>query len=297
MAFEPDRGESENITHNMSRNMPYARFHVAPCAVGRENGSASMNLYETPSNNSFFAVNRRVADRYNIKTFVECGTQSVPTTNLDTYLFEKLGDEGHWGEMLKLDTQGMEFGILEGAQRTLAERTVAIIAEVEFFRMYNDQPLFSEVEQLLRSNGFAFYGFTKMSYRSRKQMDKHTSIGRERILWADAVFFKDPFPGGFWNKPLTDRQNYALFSSALLLGYYDFALEVALKTWAHGEETERIKALVRNCATAPPEDAVRALRELTQRVEARPYLANIEIGRFIDQRRFTWDYDDVPNIE
>lgn len=297
MAFDPDLAECERIAKEMSENSPYARFHIAPSAVGKTNGYASMNLYNNPNNHSFLKANKALSDRFDLKVFEECGVISLPTTTLDTYLFEQLKGEGHWGELLKLDTQGLEHDILIGARRTLAERTVAVIAEVEFLHLYTDQPLFSEVEQLMRSSGFSFYGFSKMSYRSRKQMDKRTTIGRERVLWADAIFFKDPFTGGFWNEPLTERGNHALFVCALLLQYYDFALEVALKTWASGEEVDKITEFVRNCAALPPENTVKALRELTYKIEANPQLANIEAGRFVDQRRFDWDYDDVAKTD
>ncbi|NTV49867.1 MAG: FkbM family methyltransferase [Geobacteraceae bacterium] len=293
LAFEPDKNECSNINENSSENLPYAQLHIAPYAVGKIDGSARMNLFTTPSNNSFLNVNRPAAGRYNITTFTECGTEIIPVTSLDSYLFEKLSGEDYWGELLKLDTQGLEHDILQGAQRTLSERTVAVVAEVEFFQMYVGQPLFSEVELLLRSYGFSFYGFTKMSYRSCRQLDKRDTLGRERVLWADAVFFKDPFPGGFFTGQLTERQNHALFACALLLGYFDFALEVALKSWAQGEEIERIKTFVSNCAAFPPDDARSALLDLARRVEENPRMANVEIGRFVDQHRFTWDYDDV----
>lgn len=293
LAFDPDPEECEKIAKEMESG-PYASFHIAPCAIARENRREVMNLYKTPSNNSFLKANQPVIDRYGFKTFEGCGAESLPTRSLDSYLFEDLEGNGLWGELIKLDTQGMEHDILSGAQRTLAERTVAVIAEVEFFQLYAQQPLFSEVEQILRGNGFSFYGFSKMSCRSLRQMDKKNSIGRERMLWADAIFFKDPFAGGFWNKPLTERQNYALFASALLLGYYDFALEVALKAWAAGEEAKRIRSLVNSCSAASPEEALQQLRSLSERVETHPHLANVEIGRFVDERRYDWDYDDVP---
>jgi FkbM family methyltransferase len=295
LAFEPDKNECARIKTGMTQESPYAQFRLVPCAVGRVSENARIYRYAAPGNNSFLTVNRPVVDRYKIQTFEECGSQLVPTNTLDRYIFEQLTGEDYWGELLKLDTQGMEYEILEGAQRTLSERTVAIIAEVEFFQMYAGQRLFSDIELRLRSHGFSFYGFTKMSYRSRKQLDKRTSLGRERILWADAVFFKDPFPGGAPTEALSERGKYTLFVSALLLGYYDFALEVALRTWAQGEEAERINALVRRCAFYPPESSCQEIQALSRRVEERPALANIEIGRFVDQRRSMWDYDDVAS--
>lgn len=297
LGFDPDHEECAAIAHEISEVMPYALFQIAPFAVGKENGSATMNLYKTPVNNSFLKVNPAIVERYAIRTFEEAGSMPVQITSLDSYLFQQLKGEGTWGELLKLDTQGMEHDILSGATRTLAERTVAVIAEVEFFQIYSDQPLFSEVELLLRARGFSFYGFSKMSYRSRRRMDKRDSIGRERVLWADAIFFKDPFPGGFCKTSLTERGNYALFACALLLGYFDFALELALNTWAKGEEAKRVQDLVMNCAAHPSKATHTRLRELLKRVEENPALANIELGKLVDEYRFMWDYDDMVMCE
>src|SRR6266567_2061321 len=118
-----------------------------------------------------------------------------------------------FGEFIKLDTQGTEYEILQGAARALSERTVALLVEVWFCTPYQDQKLFSELELYLRSFGFAFYGATP-HYRSRKLVDKRRQVTRERPLWADAIFLKDPL-----NSPgkLSSRQIYALFICSLLL--------------------------------------------------------------------------------
>ena len=60
------------------------------------------------------------------------------------------------------------------------------IAAKSYFRMW----------KYLREWDFSFFGFTHLATRSRKGLDKHNTLGRERALWADAVFFKDPLPGG-----------------------------------------------------------------------------------------------------
>src|SRR5262249_27536117 len=145
----------------------------------------------------------------------------------------------NWGEFIKLDTQGTEFEILQGARKTLKARTVAVLAEVEFCQAYAGQRLFSEVELLLRSLGFSFYGFTTFHVRSRKLLEKSREGGRERAFYADAVFFKDPLPGGPPGAALSERGQRLLFCCALLLGYHDFALELALETWAKGPEAAR----------------------------------------------------------
>ncbi|MBW1783270.1 MAG: hypothetical protein JRL30_21325 [Deltaproteobacteria bacterium] len=172
--------------------------------------------------------------------------------------------------------------------------TGAIFLEVNFAQFYAGQKLFSEVEMFLRERGFSFYGFHGMHYRSCKSLNKMFETGRERTFWADAVFFRDPISNDTNQKLFSKRSNYVLFACALLIGYYDFALEVAIKTWAQGEETKRIEQLVHRVAHLDPAETYQKLLTLVDRVKAFPERANCEVGRFVDERRHINDYDDVP---
>jgi hypothetical protein len=174
------------------------------------------------------------------------------------------------------------------------ERSVAIVIETAFFHFYRGQKLFSDIERHLRKFGFSFYGFKEIHYRSCKSLDKMTEAGRERAFWADAVFFKDPLGMCVPDRPFSERDNHALFACALLTGYYDFALELALKTWAKGEEAVCIKELVHDAAYLDPGETYQGLLALVERVKSSPERANFEVGRFVDTRRHINDYDDVP---
>src|SRR5205823_5272419 len=154
-------------------------------------------------------------------------------------LATRYSNQPQFGEFIKLDTQGTEYEILTGAKETLSDRTVALLVEVWYCQVYDSQKLFSDIELFLRSLGFSFYG-ASVHYRSRKFLDKRRHITKERPLWADAVFLKDPLPGGYSCVQLTERQVHVLFVCSMLLGFFDFALELARTTWADGDERVRI---------------------------------------------------------
>jgi len=296
LLFEPDKEEFDRLQLHLASNAPWKVCQIEPQALGAAEGRGLLHVFSKPNNSSLRSANRALIDRYNIAGFEPTDSVSMPVTSLDKILFGDRAEENYWGEFLKLDTQGTEYEILHGAQRTLSERTIAMIVEVEFCHLYEDQKLFSELEVLLRENGFSFYGFTKINHRSRKrvpQLDKHKEVWRERALHADAIFFKDPLPGGAKQVCLSERGNYVLFACAMLLGYYDFALELALETWAVGEEAKRIEKLVRQFATLSPTQSYSDARSLAERVREKPEFANIEVGRFVDRRRHWCDYDDV----
>lgn len=296
LAFEPDEEECARLRSHLASNSPWAACELEPCALAEGDGEAVLHLLSAPTNHSLRSPNPEMVQRYNMVKWHLVGKIPLQTTSLDRVLFERRPTEDNWGEFLKLDTQGTEFEILKGAHRTLSERTVAIFTEVAFCQLYEGQKLFSEMELLLRDYGFSFYGFATLHQRSRKRLDKRIEIGQERTIWADAVFFKDPLPGGAKQVSLSERGNYVLFTCALLLGYYDFALELALETWAVGDEAKRIEKLVRQCASLPPEQSYSEALALADRARKSPEFANIEVGRFVDRRRQWCDYDDVPLI-
>jgi FkbM family methyltransferase len=56
-------------------------------------------------------------------------------------------------DFIKLDTQGTELQILNGAENAL-RTTFALNVEVEFQPLYKNQPLFGDVDAFLRQRGF-----------------------------------------------------------------------------------------------------------------------------------------------
>jgi hypothetical protein len=108
-------------------------------------------------------------------------------------------------DFLKLDIQGFELYALQGAVDVLG-RTNVVHCEVEFGQIYENQPLFSEVESLLRSRNFGLIDLvsqTKYAYEDGNE--------RDRLVWADAVFFRE------------DEQ----------LAEQDFLVQAAIATWVY----------------------------------------------------------------
>lgn len=294
LGFEPAADECDRLRTEIAKGSPWACCEIEPQALGERRGTAELHILSAPTNSSLRHPNDDFTRRYGMVKWRVLGREPLETTTLDHILFEERADETFWGELLKLDTQGTEYEILDGARRTLAERTVAVVSEVSFCELYRGQRLFSEVELLLREHGFSFYGFATLHHRSQRALDKRASAGRERLLYADAVFLRDPLPGGpAADLPTDERRLHALFTSALLLGYGDFALELARATFADGAERERIEALVKRTSAHEPTAARDAALALADDVRTSPELANVAVGRFVDARRWCWNYDDI----
>jgi FkbM family methyltransferase len=296
LGFEPDTVECERMLTTPAVYEPWAAFDLEPVALADKKDQAELFLLSAATNHSLLTPNSEFTERYKMDKWQVMGSEPLATELLDTVLFSTKKSPQRWGEIIKLDTQGTEFEILQGAKRTLDDRTVAIVTEVAFCELYKGQKLFSDVELLLRSHGFSFYGFPRIHGRSCKLLDKRTHVTAERAFYADAIFFKDPLPGAPQRKVLDDRGNYVVFTAALLLGYYDFALELASKTFASkADKLAPIKKLILQLAERSPVSAHNSVNELAQQVNNTPELANIMVGGFVDKHRPNCNYDDVLN--
>ncbi len=95
-------------------------------------------------------------------------------------------------DYLKIDIQGAELMVFQNGVEQL-KNCLAIHTEVEFLSMYKKQPLFSEVEMFLRSQGFLFHRFAPLVSRALRPMLVNDDIykGMSQMFWGDAVFLRD----------------------------------------------------------------------------------------------------------
>ena len=113
-------------------------------------------------------------------------TRSVKTVRLDD-VAETTGFD-----LLKIDIQGAELMAFQNGIERLRD-AVIIHTEVEFLPLYVGQPLFSDVDQFLRSQGFTFHRFAPLVSRVIQPVLVNNNIyeGLSQTVWADAIFVKD----------------------------------------------------------------------------------------------------------
>lgn len=90
----------------------------------------------------------------------EIGTETIQVDTLDAAMRDV---EIASPALLKIDVQGFEMPLLEGAQTTLA-KIDAIYAELSFVPLYEGQKLAGEVIQWLAERGFYLAGVYNMTY-------------------------------------------------------------------------------------------------------------------------------------
>ncbi len=92
-------------------------------------------------------------------------------------------------DYLKVDVQGGDFDVVAHAARLL-EKTLCVHIEAEFAPLYSGQPLFSDIDVCMRQRGFQLIDLVKFGWNNYKALPSHSL--RSRLLWADAIYMKDP---------------------------------------------------------------------------------------------------------
>ncbi|MBI3778768.1 MAG: FkbM family methyltransferase [Gammaproteobacteria bacterium] len=95
-------------------------------------------------------------------------------------------------DFIKIDIQGAELDVFQGGVSAL-KNVLAIMTEVEFFPLYENQPLFGDVYEFLVKSDFIFHKFMSLSGRSLKPtvFNNNPNFATQH-MWADAMFLKEP---------------------------------------------------------------------------------------------------------
>jgi FkbM family methyltransferase len=141
--IEPLR-EFETALKNLQQKL---NGDYAITAVGRSEGSFLLNVHKDLHGSTMFnETDGEAADGI---------PREIPVTTLN-----KLSLANNWGQfskiLLKVDVQGFELEVLEGAKEILPQIDV-IILEVSFFRFLKNAPEFYDVVMYMKNIGYVVY--------------------------------------------------------------------------------------------------------------------------------------------
>ena len=184
IGFEPQPAECEKLNARAQPGRLYLPYAVA-------NGERrSFHVTNTGMTSSLLRPNLKIAQLFN--NLAEL-MQVIASPLIDTVRLDDVAEIRAQGcDLLKLDTQGSEAEILAHASETL-KRCLIIQTEVEFVPLYENQPLFAEVDQLLRGHGFMFHRFLGISGRtySPLMVSGNPNAALSQMLWTDAIYVPD----------------------------------------------------------------------------------------------------------
>jgi FkbM family methyltransferase len=183
IGFEPNEAECERLNAIAAPGRRYL-----PYVIG--DGSAQ-TFYEcaAPECSSLLEPNGALVAKFAL--FVDM-LKVVSTTPVQTRRLDDLS-EAQGGDFLKLDVQGGELMVLQGATELLRE-TVVIHTELEFAPLYKGQPLFADIDTWLRARGFVLHnipGFGARPFEPMVQLMPDAEPVLSQLLWCDAIYVRD----------------------------------------------------------------------------------------------------------
>jgi FkbM family methyltransferase len=228
IGFEPDEEECARL------NATADGVEYVPLALGAEVGDATLYLTVEPACASMYPPDPdAVAER------PEHGRVSAPigeTTMRVTTLERWAVDAGVTAiDILKLDTQGSELGVLQGAG-PLLDTIRFLQIEVEFNPMYTGQPLFGDVDRYLRERGFVLWRLGELAHYGtvdggeaavplRSFYDSRLTEspgGHGQLFWGEAYFVRRDLAFGPTDPATAERD--ATIASAV--GFEDLAQSI-----------------------------------------------------------------------
>jgi FkbM family methyltransferase len=167
IAFEPNPANADALVELASRER---RITVVACAVGAVEGEREFHCDDNTFTGSLLAYHKDYVTNGMVKKL------SVPVVTLDAYR-ASTAFAGERVSLVKIDTQGHDLAVIQGASQTLRSDRPLVIAELIYMPMYLGQALPDEIFGQLRKDGYELYSLFNI----------HATI-EGRMAYADAIF-------------------------------------------------------------------------------------------------------------
>lgn len=220
IGFEPDRRAYRQLQQAGTR-VQY--FNTALFDLSCEK---TLYLTEKQQNSSFFKPNMEFLQHFpKPERFNIVAEEVFNCRNLDDILSETESPEV---DFIKLDTQGAELAILEGASDTVSRTVFGLEIEVQFAPLYEDSPMFADIDRFLRRLGFDLIDLRPVYWKRTAGARVGNSKGQ--LVFADALYFRrlDRLQGSLpANSPSGQRGKILrCLSICQVYGFLDMALEI-----------------------------------------------------------------------
>ena len=199
VGFEPAMDECERLRSSVGEGR---QEQYIPIGLGKMAGVSRLFRTVEPGCSSIYRSRADLIERYPILSCMKVvAEEEIEVTTLDAWA-DATGTTDI--RFIKLDTQGSELDILQGAERVLAD-CVGVEVEVEFSPMYAGMPVFADVDRYLRAQGFCLWRVNDLCHYAETTsqaktcyerayyggIDTLTAAGNGRLFWGNAVYFRD----------------------------------------------------------------------------------------------------------
>ncbi len=147
------------------------------CALGDHDGEAEINIAGNSASSPILPMLE--SHRSAAPESAYQGKETVPIKTLDSLVGQYL--DGSQAPFLKIDTQGFEWQVLDGARNTLPH-IKGILVELSLVPLYEGQHLWREVIDRLEAEGFTLWAFNP----------EFSNQATGRTLQVDGLFYRNP---------------------------------------------------------------------------------------------------------
>lgn len=175
-SFEPDLENFAKLTEVCKQKSKAERGFALAFNLGMAEKTGHQRFYRQKLTHlgGFLPINKVSKDSLGHAKQAMNEPVSVPTTSIDMFCLKKKIKNV---DFLKIDVQGCERKVLQGAKKMLFKCKICIL-EISFFDFYKRPTSIFEVENLLRPAGFQLWDISKIS-KNPKNL---------RTDWAEFVY-------------------------------------------------------------------------------------------------------------
>ncbi len=174
VSFEPLSQAHSILVKTIAEDSNWEAY--PPCALGDQNGETVINIAGNSQSSSLLPMLE--AHRSAAPESVYEGEERVSIKTLDIVAGDYV--KGARAPFLKIDTQGFEWRVLDGARETLP-RIKGILVELSLVPLYEGQHLWRDLVDRLEDEGFALWAL-RPGFIDQRQ---------GRTLQVDGVFYRN----------------------------------------------------------------------------------------------------------
>jgi FkbM family methyltransferase len=187
LCVEPDNREFEQLEKRTVEGVKID--YLNKLLYKEKQPSLTFNQYNNQRLSSLLQPNERFLSKFSkTESWSVAGEVELEADTLDKQLSERNINDI---DFIKLDTQGSELSILEGAGHLLDNSLFGLSIEVEFAPIYKDQALFSDIDVFLRRKGFQLIEIVRSKYWRRTFDNQYVKSGGQ-IIYGDVLYLRDP---------------------------------------------------------------------------------------------------------
>ena len=214
LCFEPNK--ETDITESLSTRLNINK------ALWNQETSITFNVAKEKSKSSVHPPNIDLINKFLEKDWKE--RQTEKTIELDATTLDKTIQENKFNaDFLKIDTQGSEYEILEGARDSLNKGIFGVLLETWSYPFHKNQKLTYDVMKFMDEQGYFLADLNKGGFYRRKLMPS-SSLFVGQIGQIDLLFFES-----FEKFTSTERKRDEIIKAVCLADMYglaDYGIEI-----------------------------------------------------------------------